>query len=669
MALLGVAQGEFLEIELAGDRTRSLRVAGVAHDMVQVPAQFDGSPYGYVTMETLFWFGLDHGYNELHVIAMPTADGVDEKAHVQEVINWVKDRAERNGMTIPSTLSVEPGMLPLGDILQAVLLLMGTLGLLSLLLSVFLIINTVSALLTQQKRQIGVMKAVGARSGQLMRMYLVMMVAYGLSALLIAAPLSAVGSRQLSRFMAGLFNFDLTDLSVSRSTYFVLIVVGVLVPVAASVVPFLANLRIPAAEAMRDFQLGKGKFGHGLIARLLAGRRLWFARAVVRRPLLLSVRNTFRSRGRLLLTLTTLTLASAIFVAVFSVRASLTATLDDVLRWWGFDVMLGFTQPYRAERVIATAMEVPQVAQSDIWLQLPARRLRDDGSEGGSVFLFAPRIDSELVLPPTIVDGRWLMPEDENALVVNAIFVRDEADVGVGDTIVLKVMGREQPYRVVGVCLGVLAPMIYAPYDTVARTTGNLGQAGAALVRLEADTVDDPEDPAAYKEITTALEEAFERRGLHVGEVQTVAAERIEGQTTFDIVVVLLLVMAVLLALVGGLGLTGTMSINVLERRREIGVLRAIGAPTPGVAKVFVREGVVIGLMSWAFGSVLAYPLGRLLAEAVGRPLLGAPLTFAFSSFGVILWLGCVVILSVIASALPARKAARLTVREVLAYE
>jgi putative ABC transport system permease protein len=262
-----------------------------------------------------------------------------------------------------------------------------------------------------------------------------------------------------------------------------------------------------------------------------------------------------------------------------------------------------------------------------------------------------------------------LLPEDDNALVVNAIFLKDEPDIEVGDTLVLKVMGRERPYRVVGVCLGVLAPMIYAPYDHVARTTGNMGQAGAALVRLEPGAVDAPEDPAAYQEITTALQNAFERRGLPIANVQTVAAERAEGQATFDIVIVLLLVMAALLAMVGGLGLTGTVSINVLERRREIGVLRAIGAPAPGVARVFLREGVVIGLMSWAVGSALSYPLGRVLGDAVGRPLLGAPLTFAFSFAGVFLWLGCVLVLSAVASALPARKATRLTVREVLAYE
>jgi len=119
--------------------------------------------------------------------------------------------------------------------------------------------------------------------------------------------------------------------------------------------------------------------------------------------------------------------------------------------------------------------------------------------------------------------------------------------------------------------------------------------------------------------------------------------------------------MALLLAVVGGLGLMGTMSINVLERTREIGVLRAIGAPNQGVAQVFMREGIGIGVMSWMFSLLFAFPLSKLLSDAVGIPLMGAPLIYTFSPTGVWLWLILVVLLSAIASFIPARNASRLT--------
>jgi putative ABC transport system permease protein len=111
------------------------------------------------------------------------------------------------------------------------------------------------------------------------------------------------------------------------------------------------------------------------------------------------------------------------------------------------------------------------------------------------------------------------------------------------------------------------------------------------------------------------------------------------------------------------------MSINVLERTREIGVLRAIGAPNKGVSQVFIREGIAIGVLSWAVGSLLAFPLGKALSDGVGIPVLGVPLNYSYSMTGVLMWLVMVILLSALASLLPARNASRLTVREVLAYE
>jgi putative ABC transport system permease protein len=656
--------GDVVLIETPDEKQRELRIAGSVHDLAQMPAQFDNSPYGYISFDTLEWFGEPYGFNELHVVARnPDDEGIGPKEFARHVVNEVKNKAEKTGLTIPMSLTAEPGQIPLDDILQAVLLLLGTLGMLSLFLSAFLIINTISALLAQQKRQIGVMKAIGARTNQVMGMYLAMVIFYGVIALALAVPLSIAGSRALSRFMATLFNFDLGDARVPPQALVLQAAVGLLVPILASLYPFIANLRVTAAEAMSTCQMGKGRFGTGIVDRLLSGGNLWFARRVLARPLLLSLRNTFRSKGRLALTLITLTLASAIFVSVFSVRASLFRTIDDLLLMWNFDTWITFARPYRIEEIEQQALRVPGVVQADTWIQVPVHRVRPDGSESGMIYMFAPRADSELARSPAIVKGRWLLPEDENAVVISTNMIQEEPDIQVGDEIVLKIQGRERPWRVVGVSMGFVFPMAHANYPYVARITGRAGRADAALVATESH------DQEYVTEAAATLETHFEHHGLRVSSANTTAAERAEADAVYGIVISLMLIMAILLAVVGGLGLMGTMSINVLERTREIGVLRAIGAPNRGVAQVFIREGIVIGLLSWLLGSLLAFPLSKLLSDAVGIPLAGAPLTFSFSMTGVWLWLVVVVALSAVASFVPARNASRLTVRQVLAYE
>ncbi len=662
-AALGVIDaqiGDTVRIKLPDDTQRELYIAGTAHDPAQLPAKFDGTPYGYVTFETLEWMGESYGFNELHVIATHPED----KSWAQQVINRVKDKAEKSGYTIPLSMTAEPGQLPLNDVLQAILLLMGALGVLSLILSIFLIVNTVSAILTQQKRQIGVMKAVGGSSAQVFGMYLVMVIAYGALALLVAIPLSIEGARALSRMLATFFNFDLPSMQIPPEAFLIQVAVGLVLPVLASIYPFLASLRVSAAEAMSTYTLGKGRFGKSRIDRLLSGANVWFTRKAPIRPLLLSLRNTFRSKGRLALTLITLTLGAATFISVFSVRASLSQTVDDMMQYYNFDILLTFDRAYRSQRVQQEALSVPGVTNTDTWLQFPVRRVRPDGSESAMMYMFAPRADSSLVISPALTEGRWLLPGDDNAVVVGSSLFKEEKDLRLGDEIVLKVNGQKHPFKIVGVSLGNnFGVIIYANKPYVAEVADRVGEADALMVTLNTH------DAASVEAESDALEKHFESSGLRVSAISTMTTERAEAEVIFDGIVALLLVMAILLALVGGLGLMGTMSINVLERTREIGVLRAIGAPNRGVAQVFILEGIAIGLLSWLFGALLALPMSQGLSQAVGMAIMGAPLSFSFSVPGLWLWLAIVVLLSALASFIPARNASRLTVREVLAYE
>jgi putative ABC transport system permease protein len=127
--------------------------------------------------------------------------------------------------------------------------------------------------------------------------------------------------------------------------------------------------------------------------------------------------------------------------------------------------------------------------------------------------------------------------------------------------------------------------------------------------------------------------------------------------------------MAVMTALVGSIGLAGTMSMNVMERTREIGVMRAIGAHNQIISKLVVVEGLVIGLISFVLGAVLSFPISALLSNAISTTIFNAPADFVLTLRGFLIWLAVVVVLSLLASLLPARSASRLTIREVLAYE
>jgi putative ABC transport system permease protein len=314
-------------------------------------------------------------------------------------------------------------------------------------------------------------------------------------------------------------------------------------------------------------------------------------------------------------------------------------------------------------RIEREAMSVPGIASVECWGFSSTYRVRSDGTEGGSIYLYAPAAETTMI-DPTIVRGRWLRQEDESAIVVSTHLLAEEPDVDVGDVITLKMGGREVAWRIVGVVqVGQPVSFAYVNYPYFARVLRDVGQASVVNVTAGAH------DQSEHMQVMEALEAHLESVGMDVGSILTLARARESSRVYFGIIVTLLATMSLLLAAVGGLGLMGTMSINVLERTREIAVMRAIGASDGTVIQVFVIESVFIGLLSWLVGVILALPVGKALSDAVGLQFLRTPLSYAYSVDGALLWLIFVIALSAVAAYLPARGGARISVREALAYE
>jgi putative ABC transport system permease protein len=117
------------------------------------------------------------------------------------------------------------------------------------------------------------------------------------------------------------------------------------------------------------------------------------------------------------------------------------------------------------------------------------------------------------------------------------------------------------------------------------------------------------------------------------------------------------------------MGLASTMSLAVLERTREIGVLRAIGARHGAILGIVQIEGLVIAIMSWVVALPLSIPVSVALTWAFSRVMLRVPIYFMPDRTGMIAWLALVIVISVASCAWPALKATRITVRRALAFE
>lgn len=648
--------GDTLKVDLGNGLRKELTIAGLVHDANVPNAQVTNRAFAYIANDTLANLGLGNTYTELRYRAVDTSN-LDA---IHALNDAIQSQIERSGHLVFATDTPTPGEHWAQDIIETLVMLFILFGILIMVLSGFLVVNTITALMAQQIKQIGVMKLVGARRRQIMGMYFVMVASYGGVAVLLAVPTSILAAQRIVLFATELLNVQIVNNSIPFSIVALQIAGGLGVPLAAALWPVINGALITTHKALNSVGIEQSSAQQNFFERLFAQMQQALP---LQRPFIISLRNTIRKKGRLTLTLATLILGTALFISVLSVRTSVQQTLDDFLRYHTYDVSLNLERPYRAAQIEPLVRQVPGVVAVESWLTGSVRRVFANDTTSESLNLVAAPAVSRF-MDPKLEAGRWLLPEDSNTLVVNTDFVQEQPDLALGDDVTLEINGRNLTWQIVGIVpTAANGPTVYVNYPYYARTTRAVGQATTVKV------ITAQHDAAYQASMAAQLTDHLENAGIHLSGSRTTEGIRESNQYGFNIIVGFLLLMAILLATVGSLGLTTTMSINILERIREIGVLRAIGASDNAVRLIVLTEGITIGLLSWLFGSVIAIPLSQLLSRTVGMALLGIPLNYSYALNWTFIWLGLVILLAAVASLGPARSASKLTIREVLAYE
>jgi putative ABC transport system permease protein len=492
---------------------------------------------------------------------------------------------------------------------------------------------------------------------QIFGMYLVLILAFGIGSLLIAVPLANAAASNIGGGMAQWLNFYTTPYKGYTATLVQQVLVAIVVPLIAAIFPIYNSVKVTVREALSDYGLG----GNARPKDDSVGRNS----VLIPRPIRISLRNTFRRKARLSITLFTLVLGGAIFIGVYNLWASFDKVMEDIQGYFLADINISFGRGYRYDKVAKIAESIPGVEGAEGWLEYTGTLNMGDENAGTQILFVAPPSTSNLI-DPIITSGRWLEPGDENAVVVGNHLLQIFPDLRVGDWLTIETNGRETNWQIVGtysITGNVYPPLLYVNYEYLSVLVGQPQMAYSLRV------ITSQHDSASQRRINDQLQAAFEERGIQIQSTQ-LGVEFIESQKSqTDILVYFMLVMAGLIAVVGGLGLMGTMSINVLERTREIGVMRAIGASNGDIQAIVITEGMAIGIVSWAISILISIPITSVLSFGVGMAIFSAPMPAVYGASGVIAWLIFTIVLGTLASALPARRASRLTVRDTLAYE
>lgn len=643
----GASVGEPVSLRLAGAVTASVEVQGLVRDVSQAPGWMENLVYLYGSETTLTRLGAPAGFNELQV---RVSDGRLTRAEVHVIVDALKGELTKAGYTVKGIEVPEPGQHIHAAQMDSLLMTQGAFGVLALLACGFLVVNLVAAMLAGQTREIAVMKVLGGSPTQIGAMVLAQAGALGLLASAIAIPAALWLGRVYGGLKAELLNFPLDGIATPAWAVMLQLAVGLALPLAAAALPVHAALRRPVGEALRD--IGITREGQDLsLKRGAVAARLVPLLGGWARPLLLSVGNAFRRRQRMLLTVLALASGGAVYLGAVNLRSAVRGSVDDLFYAQRYQLQVRVATPSPAAKLESLALDVPGIAAAEAW-----RSLRASLGPEPLTLLGVPSAGRLLV--PRLIEGRWLGEGAAQELVVSRLLQRQQPALSVGSH--HRIADRD--WIIVGLVEAGPQAVAYTPRAALDALAGNELAASLAL------SLERPDSPVALIDAARQLREAFNEAGIPVAASQSQAENRRVVEDHLLMVVDFLGAMGLVMIAVGAMGLASTMGLAVLERRREIGVLRAIGARDGAILAMVQVEGLTLVALAWLASLPLALPISALLEMAFGRIMFAVPWRLVPSPGTALVWLGLMALISLLACALPARRALRIPAAQALAY-
>ena len=525
------------------------------------------------------------------------------------------------------------------------------LAILALVLSGLLILNTIITLITEQTQIIGTLKAVGGTRSAILRGYLVSVLIYSVLGTLLGIALGVWLGYSLGSALARAISLDVGPFAVEPWIILLSLAVGFGVPLLSALLPLWIGTSITVREAFSAYGISAGQ-GNDFLARV-ARRLTWVSQTTW-----LGLRGIFRKRWRAALTLLTLTLAGITFLTVQTASASTNQTIAHAFDSYHYNVEGGSRGDIAS--VVAQVEALPNVQRVELAGELDAVT-----TTWGQVHLFGFQTNTQLYRPP-IVSGRWLSSSDSNAILINEEMA-SATGLKVGDPLDLAVGSGYSTWTIVGIVhqrmedVGQIGD-VFTSMENFDRIDGDpSGYASELLVQARNTS------PGAIDQLTRQIGQLGGASGgypIRAIPLQETIRERQQSQLVFY---ALLYGVALIVGAVSILGLANALAASVLERRREIGLLRSMGGSAFRVARVFWVEGLALGGIAWVLGALLGIPLAYGFVQLISRLI--RRVDFALDASAFVVMLVAVLIIATLASIIPALRASRVRIAEMLRYE
>ncbi len=642
--------GESLRLQAADGSFLSLTVAGSARAMAFNQDTQTDHLVLYASQTTVQGLGGFKGVNFLE-FRLRDAQRAAAQATIAAVRGFLAGQPHPTAFAnLPTTRT--PGDWPLKDAFNQRSKVLDILIVLAVLSAVFLLANTIRTLVAEQSREIGVMRAIGARRRDIRGSYLRTAALLGLFGAAVGA---AIGIG-LAYLLVGLFARLIFGISPAFAIDWPVVAASALAGLVGAVLtawPTLRRvLRTPVHEALAS---------EGLVSEFGGSRldRAVLHSGVLPSPVRIGVRNIARQKERSVTTVVQIALAVATLLGLLSLALAVSEVTDQSWNVLDYDITLA-AQPgghLYASSVVNEVSALPGVAgvEAADWSQMTYR--------GQTLYAFGVHASSFVHEPLTA--GRWLTAQDERTAAPVAVVGSGAArrwHLHLGSRVSLTAAGGPATFTVIGIG-GSNADNGYNIYMSLAvlqGATGHQGVTNAMMIRA-ANKSHGAIDSLAARLDDTLAQAGYASRSqiMYAGR----ANEKAQSRTTLLIVEGI----GLLIVAISMLGLVNAITMNIIERTREIGVLRCLGARGRDLRRIFRTETVALALI----GFVLAIPLGWVIAHALRWLVLrfiGAQLPAPYTLGNIGLALVGTVLLAALIVAVPLRRATRLRPGDAIRY-
>ncbi len=540
---------------------------------------------------------------------------------------------------------------------------MNVLGVLAMIVSAFLVVNVINTIVVEQKQQIGVMKSLGATRVDAFLIYTGQALVYGIFGSFFGVLLAVPTASFMAEALAPLIGTYIEDFQISWVGILIGFLLGLLIPVIASLIPVYNGTKVSILEAITDMGIdakwGNTRFSHFIGVLPLP--------TLVRQAL----SNIIQKRGRLALTILTLTMALGSFMGVTALFASLDEAINTMFTTFNNEIEMTTQKaedPERVRQILTDHVEgITRISPGySVSVELEGYVAPENSyssSTGSQVEAIG--IDPTAgVINFRLTSGTgWQDDPTRKGVILNES-VAQNIGKKAGDTVTIRVGGQAHDYEVIGVDIWPF-DAIFFEWSELARIAGyvdtagnptpgayNIDLAGDLTADEVAEVIDDLKAVAADND----LQAVYTNQPQNEKDITQII---VSFESVFNLT-------SIVMALVGAIGLLAALSMAVIERQKEIGVMRSLGAGSSTIVSQFLLEGILVAVIAWLLGLPLSYLVGKSIHAAIELE--------SFFTFGYPLWVALqglfgIILLAGLASAWPSLSAARKTVSDILRYQ